>query len=164
MTIGNNTWRCAALLLIAAGGLLLGGCTKEERADAALTAAMQEFVERWFPDERVRETTREGTGLRVRMCRGTQLVFDAGSRWLRIENRSKALPRGIVAGPVEEWLDEQRPAAQVLLLEHGDGYAVGLDTGELVSFDADYRVTIRPWEVADNGAEFPDAARILINS
>lgn len=154
MTIGKNTWRCAALLLIAAATLLSWGCTKEERADAALTAAMQEFVERWFPDERVRETTREGTGLRVRMCQGTQLVFDAGDRWLRIENRTKALPRGIVAGPVEEWLDEQRPAARVLLLERGDGYAAGLDTGELVSFDADYRVTIRPWEAADNGAEF----------
>lgn len=64
------------------------------------------------------------------MCRGTQVLFDSGSRWLRIENPARALPRGIVAGPVEEWLDEQRPAARVLLLEHTDGYAVGLDTRE----------------------------------
>ena len=69
------------------------------------------------------------------MCRGTQVLFDSGSRWLRIENPARALPRGIVAGPVEEWLDEQRPAARVLLLEHTDGYAVGLDTRELVRFD-----------------------------
>lgn len=89
---------------------------------------------------------------RARMCRGTQVLFDSGSRWLRIENPARALPRGIVAGPVEEWLDEQRPAARVLLLEHTDGYAVGLDTRELVRFDTDFSVTISPWEVAEDGA------------
>ena len=83
---------------------------------------------------------------------GTQVLFDSGSRWLRIENPARALPRGIVAGPVEEWLDEQRPAARVLLLEHTDGYAVGLDTRELVRFDTDFSVTISPWEVAEDGA------------
>ncbi|WP_418390905.1 hypothetical protein [Alistipes communis] len=53
---------------------------------------------------------------------------------------------------MEEWLDEQRPAARVLLLEHTDGYAVGLDTRELVRFDTDFSVTISPWEVAEDGA------------
>lgn len=134
-------------------GLLVVGCTKEKRADAELTAAMREFVGRWFPDERVRETEREGAFLRVRMCRGTQVLFDAGSRWIRIENPARALPRGIVAGPVEEWLDAQRPAAWVLLLEHTDGYAVGLDTREMVRFDADFHATISPWKVAEDGAE-----------
>ena len=86
------------------------------------------------------------------MCRGTQVLFDSGSRSLRIENPARALPRGIVAGPGEEWLDEQRPAARVLLLEHTDGYAVGLDTRELVRFDTDFSVTISPWEVAEDGA------------
>ena len=107
-----------------------------------------------FPAQRIaaRETEREGAFLRVRMCRGTQVLFDSGSRWLRIENPARALPRGIVAGPVEEWLDEQRPAARVLLLEHTDGYAVGLDTRELVRFDTDFSVTISPWEVAEDGA------------
>lgn len=149
-----KTWFRAWLLLVTAAGLLLGGCTKEERADAELTAAMQEFVERWFPDERVRETAREGTGLRVRMCRGTQLLFDAGGQWGRIENPFRALPRGIVAGPVEEWLDEHRPEARVLLLEHADGYAVGLDTRELMRFDDDFHVTIQPWKDVDNHVEF----------
>ena len=102
--------------------------------------------------DRCLETEREGAFLRVRMCRGTQVLFDSGSRWLRIENPARALPRGIVAGPVEEWLDEQRPAARVLLLEHTDGYAVGLDTRELVRFDTDFSVTISPWEVAEDGA------------
>lgn len=64
----------------------------------------------------------------------------------------QALPRGIVAEPVEEWLDEQRPAARVLRWSHTDGYAVGLDTRELVRFDTDFSVTISPWEVAEDGA------------
>ena len=87
------------------------------------------------------------------MCRGTQVLFDSGSRWLRIENPARALPRGIVAGPVEEWLDEQRPAASRLPTWAGiSGYAVGLDTRELVRFDTDFSVTISPWEVAEDGA------------
>ena len=32
------------------------------------------------------------------------------------------------------------------------GYAVGLDTRELVRFDTDFSVTISPWEVAEDGA------------
>lgn len=140
---------CVLMIL----GLLVVGCTKEERADVELTAAMREFVGRWFPDERVRETEREGAFLRVRMCRGTQVLFDAGNRWIRIENPARALPRGIVAGPVEEWLDAQRPAARVLLLEHTDGYAVGLDTREIVRFDTDFHATISPWKVAEKVAE-----------
>lgn len=35
---------------------------------------------------------------------------------------------------------------------HTDGYAVGLDTRELVRFDTDFSVTISPWEVAEDGA------------
>lgn len=48
----------------------------------------------------------------------------------------------------------RRAAARgtVLLLEHTDGYAVGLDTRELVRFDTDFSVTISPWEVAEDGA------------
>lgn len=140
---------CVLMIL----GLLVVGCTKEERADAELTATMREFVGWWFPDERVRETVCEGAYLRVRMCRGTQVLFDAGSRWIRIENHARALPRGIVTGPVEEWLDAQRPAARVLLLEHTDGYAVGLDTREMVRFDADFSVTISPWKVTEDDDE-----------
>ena len=153
LRILNNRLGRLAVFAVTMFCLTAAGCTKEERADAELTAAMREFVGRWFPDERVRETEREGACLRVRMCRGTQLLFGAGSRWIRIENPARALPRGIVAGPVEEWLDAQRPAARVLLLEHTDGYAVGLDTREMVRFDADFHATISPWKVAEDDDE-----------
>lgn len=149
MTIGNNTWRCAALLLIAAAGLLLGGCTKEERPADVLPAAVQDFCAEWFPTERVVSAERLDGGYRVTLCQGTRATFDATGAWRLLENYTTGLSRDIVRGPVAEYLGEHYGADDVLLLERRDGCRAGLRSGTLLIFDEDYAVTTSRWEPGD---------------
>lgn len=154
ITKRKNKPVCRALWCAAALVCLLGtGCTKEEREEPAVPEAVQAFCTQWFPEERIREAVKEGSELRVRMCRGTLLLFDEKNEWTSIENLRRPLPRALAAAPVQEWLDDNRPSAEVLLLERRTAYTVGLDTQELLLFDDGFRVTIKPWKTVDHGVE-----------
>lgn len=87
--------------------------------------------------------------MQVTLCGGTMAVFDASDNWTWIENRERALPSGIVSGPIEEYLAEHYPEARILLLEHRKGYRVGLDSEVVLTFNEDFRVTVQPWEDVD---------------
>ena len=73
-------------------------------------------------------------------------VFDASDNWTWIENRERALPSGIVSGPIEEYLAEHYPEARILLLEHRKGDRVGVYSEVVLSFNDDFQVTVQPWE------------------
>lgn len=141
--------------LLAALCLLGAGCTKEAREEYGLPKGVEAFCLEWFPDERIVGSEPCDGGVRVSLCRGTEAVFDAlGTTWLRVANMKRGVPRGLVAGPVEEYLDAYYPDDKALLLERCDGFRVGLDAKVLLTFDADYGVTVTPWEIVDVIPEF----------
>lgn len=129
--------------------LLAAGCTKEDRPASPVSEAVNSFCQQWFPRERIIASERCGDGVRVTLCGGTVTLFDASDNWTRIENRERALPSGIVAGPIEAYLSGHHPDDRILLLEHRGGYRVGLDSEVLLSFDEEFHVTVQSWEDVD---------------
>ena len=130
-------------------GLLIAGCTKEARPESQVSETVKSFCLQWFPNERIIASERSGDGVQVTLCGGTMAVFDASDNWTWIENRERALPSGIVSGPIEEYLAEHYPEARILLLEHRKGYRVGLDSEVVLTFNEDFQVTVQPWEDVD---------------
>lgn len=129
--------------------LLAAGCTKEDRADAEVPETVKAFCLQWFPNERIVSAAEADGGIWVTLCGGTTAAFDASGSWTRIENRERALPRGIVSGPIEEYLAAHYPDSRILLLEHRKGYRVGLDSEVVLTFNEDFQVTVQAWEDVD---------------
>lgn len=138
------------LMAVLAFCLFAAGCTREDRPESSIPETIKTFCLHWFPDERIvaEEASGDG-GFRVSLCGGTSAVFDASGNWTRIENRERALPSGIVAGPIEEYLAANYAEARILLLEHRDGYRVGLDSEVTLTFNEDFQVTLQSWKDAD---------------
>lgn len=129
--------------------LLLSSCTcKGESQIPVCPAAVGRFAEEWFPDAQIVELRTDTEGIFVLLSDETSLTFDAAGAWLSAENRSRALPAGLVAEPVGRYLAEHYPDASVLRLDYSDGCKAGLDNGLLLVFGADMTfVEVLDWKV-----------------
>ena len=137
--------------------LFLGSCTtcggEGDSVEPAVIARY--FIEEWFPDAQIVELRTDTEGILVLLSDETRLTFDAAGAWLSAENRSRALPAGLVAEPVGRYLAEHYPDASVLRLDYSDGCKAGLDNGLLLVFGADMMfVEVLDWKVVIQNPEF----------
>ena len=52
-------------------GLLIAGCTKEDRPESQVSETVKSFCLQWFPNERIIASERSGDGVQVTLCGGT---------------------------------------------------------------------------------------------
>lgn len=149
-------------LILMAGMLALpvclGACSNKVEVVIGdrLPAPAEEFIAKWFPGQRIARKTVSESGASATLSGGTQLEFDTAGAWRKIEDRINAIPVGIVAGPIEEYLSEHYPDDVIRMLEHNaEGYSVGLDSEVIVRFsEAQIFIEVASWVVVDTEVDF----------
>lgn len=118
-------------------------------AEDGLSASAVAFIELWFPERNVLESTsREAL-----LDDGTRLCFDDRGEWVYIRAGERvALPSGIVSGAVAGYLAEHCGQSGILLLRRDSrGLEVGLDAGCLAVFSPEgLFLELRAWHVVDH--------------
>lgn len=101
----------------------------------------QEFIEKYFPGEDLSQVeidpyAEEGTIYAVQLTQGFGLVFDEKGRWKRIDAAASGIPRAIVPGKIDQYIQSRYPNEQIGSIDNrAQFYAVRLSGGQELTFD-----------------------------